>query len=143
MNKQTFTQQIAYLSAAYEREISTEVAAVYWHQLGSLPDAPFTEAVEKHVAGSGRFPRVSELRALTQLAIRRDGPALLPPPDISTEDVLRDHARLIGADEDRYVKKILNRDSESDRIPKVHSDMPGSSAAKVNENLIVDEVLKT
>ena len=71
MEEKTFVEQIAYLSAAYDREISTETSAVYWHQLSSLPDAPFRMAVVQHVARSKHFPRVSELREVTQTVMRR------------------------------------------------------------------------
>lgn len=110
MNKKTFAEQMAYLSAAYEREVSTEIAGVYWHQLGSLPDAPFVDAVVQHVANCDRFPRISQLRALTQAAIRTHGPKALPAPVVSTEAVLRDHARILGVDEDKYIAEVLNRE---------------------------------
>jgi len=103
-----FAKQIAYLSAAYDREVQQQTAAVYWQQLGSLPDKPFVQAVELHVNESRYFPTVAELRELTQSFIRREGPALLPAPEITAEAVLRQHARLIGADEDQYVEELLN-----------------------------------
>lgn len=108
MNRKTFANQIAYLSAAYDREVSTEVAGVYWHQLGSLPDAPFIEAVESYVNASKFWPTVAELRELTQASMRNSAPTALPAPEISTESVLRQHARLIGVDEDAYVEEVLN-----------------------------------
>ena len=143
MNQKTFASQIAYLSAAYDREVSTEVAGVYWHQLGTLPDAPFIEAVTSHVNTSKFWPTVAELREATRTSMLNNAPKALPYPEVNTDAVLRDHARILGVDEDRYVSQILNRDRRSDRITKIHSDMPGGSAAKVNENRLVDEVLKT
>ena len=107
MKEKTFAEQMAYLSAAYDRPIPKERAAVYWHQLGSMPDKPFVEAVQSHVNASGRLPYVSELRDLTQAAIRKHGPTALPPPDVSTEAVLRQHARILGVDEDSYVEEVL------------------------------------
>lgn len=71
MEQQTFVKQIAYLSAAYSIEVSKETAAVYWHQLGGLPDEPFVDAVQQHVAHSRYFPRVSELRESAQTVMRR------------------------------------------------------------------------
>ena len=109
MDQKTFTQQIAYLSAAYEREVRKETAAVYWHQLSSLPDEPFIAAVAMHVAESRFFPTVAELRQLTRTAMQRTGPTLLSTPNVSTEAVLRQHARLIGVDEEEYLAEHMQR----------------------------------
>ena len=110
MEKSTFAKQMAYLSAAYESTITKERVAVYWHQLGNLPDSAFSEAVVTHVNVSRSFPRVCELRELAQAAIRRTAPRALEPPRVSTEAVLRGHARILGVNEEEYVDEMLNRD---------------------------------
>ena len=74
MEKNTFAKQMAYLSAAYECTVTKERVAVYWHQLGNLPDDAFSEAVVAHVNVSRNFPRVCELRELAQGVLRRHGP---------------------------------------------------------------------
>ena len=110
MQKRAFARQMAYLSAAYECSVTKERAAVYWHQLGNLPGAAFAEAVVTHVNVSRSFPKVSELRELAQTVIRRNGPKVLESPTVSTEAVLRDHARILGVNEEQYINEILKRD---------------------------------
>ncbi|OED39735.1 hypothetical protein AB833_14040 [Chromatiales bacterium (ex Bugula neritina AB1)] len=101
---------MAYLSAAYECTITKERVAVYWHQLGNLPDSAFSEAVVAHVNANRSFPRVCELRELAQAVIRRTGPKVLEPPRVSTEAVLRGHARILGVNEEEYISEMLKRD---------------------------------
>lgn len=110
MEKSTFAKQIAYLSAAYECTVTKERVAVYWHQLGNLPDDAFSEAVVTHVNVSRSFPRVSELRELVQAVIRRNVPKVLQSANVSTEALLREHARILGVNEDKYVDEKLKGD---------------------------------
>ena len=62
MDKTVFQQGMAYLSAAYSKEITKETAAVYWDQLGNLQDEPFMVAVRQTVGHCRWFPTVAELR---------------------------------------------------------------------------------
>ena len=78
MDKQTFQRSMAYLAAAYSREITTEQAAVYWDQLGSLDADAFLEAVRAQVGHSSRFPTVAELRVHYREALRRRADASAP-----------------------------------------------------------------
>lgn len=78
MDKQTFQRSMAYLAAAYSREITTEQAAVYWDQMGSLDGAAFQEAVRAAVGHSPRFPSVAELREHYRDALRRRAEANAP-----------------------------------------------------------------
>lgn len=70
MDKQTFQRSMAYLAAAYSKEITTEQAAVYWDQLGNLDGMLFQEAVRACVGHNRRFPLVAELREHYRDAVR-------------------------------------------------------------------------
>ena len=70
MDKTAFQQALAYLSAAYDVELSAERAAVYWDQLGGLEAEPFGEAVRVQVGVGRRFPTVAELRELYRDRLR-------------------------------------------------------------------------
>lgn len=85
MEKSTFAKQMAQLSAACECTITKERVAVFWDQLGILPDSAFAEGVVAHVNVSRQFPMVCELRELAQAVIRRTSPKVLEPPRVSTE----------------------------------------------------------
>lgn len=110
MKQETFVSQISYLSAAYDREVSELQAAVYFKQLGEVPDQQFINAVEMHVNRSRFFPTVAELRELLQYSTGHQNAELLSAPQVSTDSVLREHARLIGVDEDKYVIEHMQID---------------------------------
>lgn len=74
MEQQNFQRLMTYLAAAYSTEVSKDRAAVYWHQLGALPDKPFELAVHQHVGHSSRFPTVAELRHATRTQMVRYEP---------------------------------------------------------------------
>jgi hypothetical protein len=71
MDKRTFQEQMAYLAAAYSKEITKEMAAVYWDQLGGLQDEAFIAAVRQTVGHSQWFPTVAELRRNYRDELRR------------------------------------------------------------------------
>lgn len=52
-----------------------------------------------HMSVCRNFPRECELRELAQAAIRRTAPKVLEPQRVSTEAVLREHARILGVSE--------------------------------------------
>jgi hypothetical protein len=91
MEKETFQRGMAYLAAAYDREVSRERAAVYWDQLGGLHDEPFLVACKVAVGSLDRFPTVSRLRELYSDELRRvtmaARPKLPPPGKVSREKV--------------------------------------------------------
>lgn len=62
---------MSYLSAAYNQEITTERAAVYWDQLAGLRDEAFMAAVRVAVGNEKRFPTVARLRELYREELRR------------------------------------------------------------------------
>ncbi len=71
MDRRTFQEQMAYLAAAYSKEITKEMAAVYWDQLGGLQDEAFIAAVRQTVGHSQWFPTVAELRRNYRDELRR------------------------------------------------------------------------
>ncbi|OED41231.1 hypothetical protein AB833_10075 [Chromatiales bacterium (ex Bugula neritina AB1)] len=79
------------------------------HDLGCI-DKAFAEAVVTHVNVSRHFQRVCESRELAQAVIRRTAPKVLEPPRVSTEAVLRGHARILGVTEAEYIDEMLKRD---------------------------------
>ncbi|MBK1727650.1 hypothetical protein [Halorhodospira neutriphila] len=84
MREQTFGEAMAYLAAAYRREITQEQAAVYWDQLQDLEDDPFMTAVKMTVQTEDRLPSVATLRYAYREERRRarqaQPPPSLPPP---------------------------------------------------------------
>ena len=62
MEERTFGELMAYLAAAYGREITQEQAAVYWDQLQDLDDEVLLAAMRAVVATEERLPTVAVLR---------------------------------------------------------------------------------
>lgn len=82
MEQQTFGEAMAYLAAAYNREITREQAAVYWDQLRDLEDEVFMAAVKTTVSHEDRMPSVATLRWACREERRRARQAQ-PPPSLT------------------------------------------------------------
>ncbi len=94
MEEATFQRALAYLAAAYDREVTKERAAVYWDQLGNLEDEPFLEAVQMVVGTDERFPTVARLRGIYRQCLQRRRTALPYLPQIDKQRGLDHLARL-------------------------------------------------
>ncbi len=71
MNHETFKAGMAYMAAAYSKELNTQISAVYWDQLGELHGDEFMIAVRQAVGCCKWFPTVAEIRQMYGEAMYR------------------------------------------------------------------------
>ena len=103
MREQTFGELMAYLSAAYRREITREQAAVYWEQLQDLDDDVLRRAMRTVVANEERLPSVAALRRAYREERHRSRQAQPPPalpgpvsPEVAEYYIARMRAAVLG-----------------------------------------------
>ena len=107
MDKAIFQQGMSYLAAAYDKELTTHRAAVYWDQLGSLDGDAFCTACKSVVGADDRFPSVARLREFYQAVLHtRRARVVSLPREESTDSVLREHARMAGIPEQEYLQRF-------------------------------------
>ena len=72
MDQETFRENMAYLSAAYDKALSKERLAVYWNQLGGLRDDLFTDCIRQLVNNHRHFPFVADVREYYRAQLRNE-----------------------------------------------------------------------